>query len=76
MKIKIIICIVLMLMVTSVIDSFNHNKTDTPEKADVIVAGIRVAWKKQRSCIMKVMRTMSLLRQRINTSTHRVQNLL
>ena len=33
----IILCIVLMLMVTSVIDSFNHNKTDIPEKADVII---------------------------------------
>lgn len=40
MKIRItviIICIALMLMVTSVIDSFNHNETDTPEKADVII---------------------------------------
>lgn len=40
MKIRmtvIIICIVLMLMVTSVIDSFNHNETDIPEKADVII---------------------------------------
>lgn len=40
MKIRItviILCIVLMLMVTSVIDSFNHNETDTPEKADVII---------------------------------------
>nr|WP_068130001.1 YdcF family protein [Nosocomiicoccus ampullae] len=33
----IIICIVLMLMVTSVIDSFNHNETDIPEKVDVII---------------------------------------
>lgn len=40
MKIRIsviIICIALMLMVSSVIDSFNHNETDTPEKADVII---------------------------------------
>ena len=39
MKIRIIviICIALMLMMTSVIDSFNHNETDTPEKADVII---------------------------------------
>lgn len=38
LRIKVIIlCIVLMLMVTSVIDSFNHNETDTPEKADVII---------------------------------------
>lgn len=33
----IILCIALMLMVTSVIDSFNHNETDTPEKADIII---------------------------------------
>ena len=40
MKIRItviIICIALMLMVTSVIDSFNHNETDIPETADVII---------------------------------------
>lgn len=40
MKIRIaviIICITLMLIVTSVIDSFNHSETDTPEKADVII---------------------------------------
>lgn len=40
MKIKIaviIICITLMLIVTLVIDSFNHNETDTPEKVDVII---------------------------------------
>ncbi|CAM4156270.1 hypothetical protein [Jeotgalicoccus halotolerans] len=40
MKIRIIviiICIALMLMMTSVIDSFNHNETDIPEKADVII---------------------------------------
>src|SRR5699024_11519912 len=40
MKIRItviIICFDLMLMVTSVIDSFNHNETDIPESADVII---------------------------------------
>ncbi|MBF0753486.1 YdcF family protein [Jeotgalicoccus nanhaiensis] len=40
MKIRIaviIICITLMLIVTSVIDSFNHSETDRPEKADVII---------------------------------------
>lgn len=40
MKIRIaviIVCINLMLIVTSVIDSFNHNETDTPEKSDVII---------------------------------------
>lgn len=40
MKIRIaviIICITLMLIVTSVIDSFNHESTDKPEKADVII---------------------------------------
>ena len=40
MKIRIaviIFCIALMLVVTSVIDSFNHSDTDTPEKADVII---------------------------------------
>lgn len=40
MKIRIaviIICIALMLIVTSVIDSFNHNESDKPEKADVII---------------------------------------
>lgn len=40
MKIRIaviIFCITLMLIVTSVIDSFNHSGTDTPKKADVII---------------------------------------
>lgn len=40
MKIRIaviIFCIALMLIVASVIDSFNHSKTDTPEKSDVII---------------------------------------
>lgn len=40
MKIRIaviIICIILMLIVTSVIDSFNHSETDRPQKADVII---------------------------------------
>lgn len=40
MKIRIvviIICIALMLVVVAVIDSFNHNETDTPEKSDVII---------------------------------------
>ena len=40
MKIRIaviIFCIALMLVVTSVIDSFNHSGSDTPEKADVII---------------------------------------
>ena len=40
MKIKIaviLICISLMLMMVVIIDSFNHNKTDSPKKADVII---------------------------------------
>lgn len=40
MKIRIaviIFCIALMLVVTSVIDSFNHSGSDTPESADVII---------------------------------------
>lgn len=40
MKIRIaiiIFCIILMLIVTSVIDSFNHSDTGTPEKVDVII---------------------------------------
>ena len=40
MKIRIaviLICISLMLMMVVIIDSFNHNKTDSPKKADVII---------------------------------------
>src|SRR5699024_3404237 len=40
MKIKIaviLMCISLMLMMVVIIDSFNHNKTDSPKKADVII---------------------------------------
>lgn len=40
MKIRIaviIFCIALMLVVTSVIDSFNHSDTDTPQPADIII---------------------------------------
>lgn len=40
MKIRIaviILCITLMLIFVAVIDSFNHNETDTPEKSDVII---------------------------------------
>ena len=40
MKIRIIIitiCIILMLTVVSIIESFNHNRTDDPKQADVII---------------------------------------
>lgn len=33
----IIFCITLVLILTSVIDSFNHSQTDTPEKVDLII---------------------------------------
>lgn len=40
MKIRliiIIICIILMLIVVSIIESFNHSRTDDPKRADVII---------------------------------------
>ena len=40
MKIRliiIIICITLMLTVVSIIESFNHNRTEDPKQADVII---------------------------------------
>ena len=40
MKIRLIIitiCITLMLTVVSIIESFNHNRTEDPKQADVII---------------------------------------